>query len=126
MQTERIELKSPACKADALPIELSLHAVHGGLEPHILALKGLYPYHLDEWTIQGVGRDLNSHLPDPQSDALPIMLLTPQWAGWVSSPLPPKGTDLQSAAFADSLPTQNGNEELRYPDILLNRPALCL
>ena len=28
------------------------------------------------------------------------------WAGWVSSPLPPKGADLQSAAFADSLPTQ--------------------
>ena len=28
------------------------------------------------------------------------------WAGWVSSPLPPKGADLQSAAFADSLPAR--------------------
>ena len=27
------------------------------------------------------------------------------WAGWVSSPLFPKEPDLQSGAFADSLPT---------------------
>ncbi len=34
------------------------------------------------------------------------------WAGWVSSPLFPKESDLQSDAFADSLPThKNGNEK---------------
>ena len=39
--------------------------------------------------------------------SLPIPSFGHKWsAGWVSSPLPLKGMDLQSIAFADSLPTE--------------------